>query len=359
MSTFSIIPLSYIILLIINNIQKSLGYSEKSRKLSFCFCFYFISALILGFRGIHVGQDTQNYYALFSEIQHNTFDEIVSGVYYTTEPLYLVLMKIFHILNFEYFSFQIFVAFVFSGLSGYIVYKYSEDPYITTVVYLGCGIYLAAFNIARQMMSLCFVVLVFFSLFNSRWKISIIYSFVAVLFHKTALLPIVPIFVFYLIKNKTKLLKLSPILIFALYPIYEIGLVLTEVLFDNAYANYMSNHKPIQTAGLSKIVWIIECLIALVYIYFIKSHTNKNIIICALSLFYLFFNIIGLEFNYAERIGYYFSFFICFIYAILARTFKDKSLKLIYYIGVITCFLIFFHISTLTPQYMNYRFFFE
>lgn len=351
---YNLLIIAFIFLAILNVLLTANRINRKTRYKVFCYLFYGLCAIIMGFRNITIGQDTYEYFRIFNELKFHSWSEISQGYLYSIEIPYLYFMKAFSSIGLDYYAFQITVAFIFCAISGYLIYNYSKDPILVSAVFLGCGLYLAAFNITRQLLSGCFISLLIFKLFDRRYYQSAILCIIALALHKTAIVPILIIIILYIVKNNQKILKLSPFIIFGVYFLVNIGLNIFDIITDGIYFNYLDNHKTIQTAGLSKIVWVINTIIAVIIVYSRKFEIHYKII-ALLSLFYVLFNAIGLQINYAERIGYYFLLFSCLTYGI----FQKNRYSQFYTLSVIACYLILFYISTLSEQYHNYCFFFS
>ena len=84
--------------------------------------------------------------------------------------------------------------------------------------------------------------------------------------------------------------------------------------------------------------------------------TAETYLYAAFSLFYVASNIIGLSFNYFERLGCYFAPFVMITFERFGMQIKNTIIRRMYYCGLVVCFSIYFILSTKTEQYL-YNFF--
>lgn len=340
-------------------IRRNHSYIFKDRDRVYLFIFFALAALVMGLRGLSVGVDTQNYSMHFYRIVEAEWNDIfknLNGIKFNgIEIGYVFLMKLSSLFSDSYFFFQFFVAWIFCFS---IMTFYKDDiqsKIILTTVFLGSGLYLLAFNINRQMLAVAFTVLSWKSLRKKKNTKAMIQLLIAVSFHTSAVI-FAAAFLLYLIRRSKYLL----------YTVLAVGIVAainyqSTISFVSqwitGYERYLPNVREMQTIGLSGVRFGILLFLSS-YVLLTKGTTNIERIYAIFSIGYVVCNLIGLRFNYFERVGIYFLPFTIFLLDICARKIRKKSsgLALIYKSGVTVSYTLFFLLSTTTAQYA-YRFY--
>lgn len=159
--------------------------------------------LISGLRHWSIGSDTLSYYARF-EIINNTswrtilkenWDYIFNGVD-AKDPGYTLFTKFFQIFSGDYQIFLIVIAFIFTSLMAWWIYKYSSMPEISFLIYsvLFYGFY--ALTGHRQTLATALIVFVGYDFAKDRkWVKFAIVSFIAFMLHKSSVVFIVYYFI--------------------------------------------------------------------------------------------------------------------------------------------------------------------
>ena len=181
-------------------------------------------------------------------------------------------------------------------------------------------------------------------------KISILYILVASTFHITALIFMVAYIIYFFRYNK-RIIRLIPLVII-------IGALNFDRLFPfitryfTYYHNYYANEKVVQTAGFVWIIWIIVLLIAARIIYIAKGTNTEHSIAAIFSMIWVVCNIIGLSFNYFERLGLYFIPFVSVMFSFSGNYIKSRLVRKIYLNGMTIAFIIYFLLSASSKQYL-------
>lgn len=309
-------------------INRDTRYNKKTiNQLSFLlFVLYFV---IMGFRGLYVGEDTYSYYTIYNNVVDYSFSQIIKGESDRIEIAYLLLMKICSCIVKSYFFFQVVIAGLYCFVS-YKIVSYSRMPILACVVFLGTGELLIAFNITRQMLAAAIFCYGFIEMTKKHYKKAILLYILCLTLHTTAILAVICSSIWFLRKNKL-LMFISPMLALGLTAITSTLLMIFSNFFGETYNNYLDNHKVIQTAGLVTILWTIEFLISC-YIIWNKKFRITEKVMSIMPLLYIAFNVIGLEFNYAERMGIYFLPFVPLTFCFFTDNISSKPIK--------TCFAV-------------------
>lgn len=330
-------------------------YDKRKFSIQLSFLLFVLYFIAMGFRGLNVGVDTYSYYNIYNHVIRYNIIEIISGEADRMEVGYLLLMKICSWIVKSYFFFQIVVAGIYCFIS-YKIVIFSKMPILACIILLGTGELLLAFNITRQMLAAALFCYGFIEMSQGHYKKTILLYIISLTLHTTAIFAVVCSAVWFLRRNKL-IMFFSPVLALGLTAISTTLLLIFSNLYGEIYNNYLDNHKAIQTAGLVIVLWIIEFLISC-YIIWNKKFTLREKVMSIMPLLYVAFNIIGLKFNYAERMGVYFLPFLPLSFCFFTEHISSRFLKSCFTLCSTICFLFYFYLSTLTDQYNRYDFFF-
>lgn len=312
---------------------------------------------VMGFRSIFVGVDTYNYSVLFNSVAKLPLSIIISNYYtYDVEFGFVLFLKMISIFGGNYYLFQVVISFFFCFLMYRFIRDNMKDNYITgTFLFMSIGIYLLAFNITRQMLAVALVANAWSELKKTNSVMCILFGFMALSIHLSSIIAIF-ILSIYIIRDNRKLLLIVFILIL-IFPFIFFDLLPFVAKYLTSYGNYFSNTREIQEANMIKILWGIEGFMALYVIFLNKKFNSEDQFVAIMSLINVVSNVISLNFNYFERVGFYFYPFLILLFGILGNSIKDRFLNGIYYISINICFLLFFLRSASVEQYI-YSFFF-
>lgn len=325
---------------------------------------------VLGMRNETVGVDTKSYYAIFNKVSEIPFSEILKSYYYLyIEVGYILLMKIVSFFG-NYYLFQIVIAFIACVLFAKFIYDNMYNYYFAVILFLGFDMFLFLANISRQMLAVALIANSWSCLNHEKKIKALIYFIIAGFIHTTAWLFVVIYFV-HLIKNNRFIIRLLPVMgVIILFSYKRILNIMASIVPH--YANYYGNKKTLLEAGFSTIIWILIVIISVILIVLNSKMSNQGVILserkkmlswtaetylyATFSIFYVISNIIGLSFNYFERLGCYFAPFVMITFERFGMQIRNVILRRLYYCAVVICFSIYFILSTKTKQYL-YSFF--
>ena len=324
---------------------------------------------LLGMRDLNVGADTKSYCNMFDKVALTPFSEIIKHYYFSyMEVGYIVLMKVVSFLG-NYLLFQIIISIITNILFFKFIKENFENYFVGVMLFLSLDVFFLLFNLSRQMLAVALVINCWSYLNHKKRVMALCFLVCAGFIHTTAWL-FIGFFMVYFMKKCKLFIKLIPVIgITALFFYQEIIDIAYFILPH--YANYYGNHKTIMEAGFAKIIWLIILVISLITIIKkIKIIDIKNNSVISLndqralnwhietylyasfSLFYVVTNIIGLSFNYFERIGCYFVPFVTVTFERFGTQIKNPILRRIYFNGIIICFSVYFILSSRTDQYI-------
>ena len=328
--------------------------NRGDRKKIFYIIFFTTCALILGLRAETVGVDTSSYKSLYYLFKTQNWSEIHNNISFTgTEIVYAYIMKIFSSLGASYYVFQLIEAGLFCFLIGKVYANYCVHPFFGAIMFLGTEMYLFSFNITRQMIAVGLILNAYIYL-EKRILKSVLLLIIAMCFHFTSII-FVLMFILYRFRKHKIVIKLVPVMLLLIIINYQTIMHLLS-RYLTKYATYFRNAREIQSGEYVYLLW------AAVAVCAIYSMVNRELgyeqkIYSIFSLLYVAANVVGLNFNYAERMGCYFLPFIAFNYENVGESIKTEAMRKIFYVLVSAVYIAYFLLSVSAKQY-SYQVFF-
>lgn len=353
-----IIIISMIILVIILQMRDGVVvFTANTNKyilavLTFCW-------IIAASRSTAVGTDTEHYARIYARICASSWGEIFSSFKYQGQEIgWNVLSKSISLISHNYYLLQVITSAIFCFGFYPFIKKNSTNAVLAMSVFLGSELYLYSFNIARQMIAVMFVVNAWDKLKEGKTGRFFLLVAIACTFHITAVIFLIVYLVYKLwpFKRTHKYLIACVIILGIFYQ--RILDVLTPFLQDYYnYSNYLANNRARQTAGLVVLFWIVIGFISL-YLLIKSKNDNDQISVSGLfSIIYIIMCIIGLQFNYIDRVGMYFLPFLIPVFDEIQYKIKNIYIAKTYMLSSIICLLIYFILSTQSVQYSYATFF--
>lgn len=342
----------YILLLIITFCFFGLKKSANTNQRDLCLKIVcLVLSLVMGFRGLNVGVDTASYADLFNQISRLSFMSIISFKYQNVvsqEFGFVLSAKVSSMIIDSYYFYQILTAFVFNFLFIKFLKDNASSLVVAITAFIGLGVYLAAFNISRQMLAIAILANAWTYMRKGSYIKTFILFILAVSFHKTSLLFGGAFIMYYFRNYKYVYYVFAAVIGFAALKV-ERTLEYLVLVAPDEYFNYLDNHKVVQTAGSVVLLWGLIVIIGMLLI--VKKKIQPEIkIVALLSLLYPFGNFLGLSFNYVERLALYFCPFVILSFDASVALFS-RNLRKPYVICTVIAFYIYFILSCSTKQY--------
>lgn len=312
---------------------------------------YSIAFLIMGFRGINVGLDTKSYFTLFKSFHGVSFGEALNK---EVEPLWGISSWLVNQFVESFLIFQLIISSLFCFLVARFIYSMctvlKKDYSLVMTVVILAGIYINSFNIIRQLVAIMLVITSWDYFRVKKYFLSIVIFCSGVLIHSSAVLGIILFGLWYLRKWRFYILfSLSIIILSYLF----FNFISNYLIALNVYSNYVNNaFGKFMESNLSKIVWVIIAIFSLFILLRKRNFTSFDIFVAICCLIYVLCNVLASKMNYFERIGLYFLPFVSVLYPIIGNSFKNKSIRIIYYSGVITMYSLWFILASRSEQYI-------
>ena len=312
----------------------------------------------MAFRDISVGKDTLAYYNIFNHISNLEFSYLLSSGYSENiERGFALFIKLVSLIVDNYYFFQIIISALFCFSMGKFIYDNSPNMYLSSIIFLGCGLYLQAFTISRQCLAIAFIALAWSELKKNNYLKSLLYFLLGSIFHMSSIIFVTFVFV-WLLKNKTKLLRAIPL--FVLLIAINFGFLIDVLGFLlPRYKVYFANNLETIDIGGILVVWIFILCVALYHLYKRKSYSdNLENSECVLSIGYVSLNILGYFYNYVDRLGMYFAPCILIMIPVFIKSLNKSFTKKVLYIVTTAMFVALFYDTIFEVEYLKYSLFF-
>ena len=306
---------------------------------------------VMGFRSDAVGYDTVIYEYYYSIVVSTPISNILSNFYFQSlEFGFVLLMKICSYISSDYFFFQFIVSFLYCAGMARFLYRNAQNSIWSSFIFLGVGLFLLAFNVQRQMLAVMFVANSWSCFLDKKYVKTFLLLFLAVITHVTSLLFIGAYLIYLFRRNRIIYFVLIAGILLSIF--YYDALISFIMKYSPIYNNYFNNTRDTLTAGFVKILWGIIVLLSVLILLKTDKTTAILRTYAIFSLFYVAANIIGMQFNYFERLGWFFLPFVVLAFDGFGSLIKNTILKNVYYIGSLLCFTAYFILSTGTEQYI-------
>ena len=304
-----------------------------------------VCSFAMGFRDVSVGIDTQSYKQMFDEYNLLSWHAIfVNSIDSERADLgFKSFMKICSEIYPNYYFFQIIFSLIYVFLNLKLIFKYTDNVVLVSAIFLGGGLYMQSFNIARQMLAVIIGGYAISSILNKKLLCATFYILLAYLFHSSAIILFI-IIILYPLRKYTFFLKIAPFLF--LISIFLLGtsiLNIVTMIFGEKYISYILNDYSRPNSGiLLKIMWLINFAIAMYTLY--SKHIKEFILkyLSLISCISIACFIVGLYINFADRMGLYFIPSFLFLYDKISLSIKNKKIQYVYNNGMTAFFITFF-----------------
>lgn len=278
----------------------------KNSKKIFCISVFILFSLIQGLRSFNIGNDTRNYVGFFELSKGISLIDIILMKQWSIEPGYGILMKICASMNFTPQIFLLTVAVIINGGLMYYIYKYSDNPFVSVIIFMGVEFFTLSFTALRQMMAVI-ILLNSYTYIDKKKPIKfVLMVLLAASIHKTALI-FLPV---YLLKNvkvnlKTIYIGIGICVISQLIAI-PIIIFISQKIFSQSY---LVN---IVGGGITQALVILVYLTLGIFIYKDSIHKEEGINNTYIIFIYFAFFIqtLACRINMVNRLIWYFYIFI-------------------------------------------------
>lgn len=307
--------------------------------------------ILSGLRGLEIGADTLAYKEYFNETIFFSWGECFSKIYlkyiqgiHFKDPGYPIVMKFFQIFSTDYQLFLVFIAIVFFVPMGILIYKYSEDPYLSYVLFSSLFYSFFAITGHRQTIATSIVVFAGIELIKKRKLLSfLLVIFLASMIHNSVIC-FLPFYWISKIKiNKFTLTLYWTVVVTSFLLKNELLVLLQKIV---GYEEY----DVLETAGGGNFIFLLYILLIFTTIFYKQFLNNKmnEISINALFISGIFSSLVFLNQSFMRVVQYY-SIFIMFLLPQCGNVFIKRDQK---YFKIICSILMILLLIKNQPEYV-------
>ena len=248
-------------------------------------------------------------------------------------------------------------ALITIGLYCWTIYKYSQLFLISILLYLFMGDWQGTFNGVRQYLAAAIVFAGHrFILERKLWKYCLV-LFIAGMFHTTALIMIIPYFLF---TRKADISQMALLTVGAVIVRFSYGLIFDLIggykgtvlnVTGDKYLSNSVNIFRIMVAFIPVLIYIILCRK--------ESHTQEQVFYVNAALFNAFSMLAGMGSTYLARIGIYTNAVVIIGYGHLFQLIDDEKTRKITAYLIISIYLLYWFYSIQASGIETYRWAFE
>lgn len=173
--------------------------NDKRTRITYCTLSGLGLFLIAALRNISVGYDSGQYVNLFNYVAKCSISTILTR--FSKEPLFYISLKIISLISKNSnFLFAV-IGACFAFVVTYLIYKFSEIPYVSFVMLIPMQFFPFTLSGCRQAIAMSFVIAAIYALIKRSYFKFFVIMIVAYFFHNSVIIAL-PILLLYLIKDK-------------------------------------------------------------------------------------------------------------------------------------------------------------
>lgn len=320
---------------------------------------FLVCLFAMGLRDTSVGVDTSSYKQFFDDYIHYDWNKILTekptGNGDTVELGQKIMMKLCAQIYPNYYFYQFIFSCIYLLLFCNFIYKHASNVVLAFAIFLGGGLYMQTFNIARQMFAIALTAYSMTYIMEKKYIKSLVIIWIAYLFHSSSILALI-MFVVYFIRNNRFLLMATPlILILAVLSIEKFMLPLLMNLFGDKYLGYaISDFSRPNKGIILKLMWGFNFILSIFSIFYYKNKSSLKFL-AVLSLGAVACYWIGLSINYADRVGLMFLPAIMLMYDEFGSSINNKTLRFLFINGFTMFYILYFYYYIQTIESIQYE----
>lgn len=228
----------------------------------------------------------------------------------------------------------------------YFIYKHSDNPFISVIIFMGIEFFTLSFTALRQMIAVA-IVINSYSFIKEKKPIKfILLVLIASLFHKTAIIFLIAYFFRYIsINKKTIIIAFVTLLI-----IQIIGFDIIIAVARKIYPYYIPETIIFSKDGIVQAMLILFYFIIGLYLYYFQINEKdrkEDIILYGIMFTAFFIQSFTNRIPMLNRLMWYFYIFVILFLPNLIEKVKNNKIKKIAYSGVVFLNLIQFLFSSM------------
>ena len=356
---FSLVLLVFVFYIVF--LYKDKKHSKKNTRL-FLFCSFFCMSLVLGLRGVNVGEDTRHYsvelFNIFENISWKTIFSSPKGVVWSAygekiEPLFAILYKVVQVFTNNGQVFLFVVALITCWLFARFIYRnISDSVFFATLVFLCDALFMGSFNGIRQMMALSVTINCYEYMEKKEYGKVLILMLTGILIHNSAII-MGMLMLLFLFKNRRLgiiVIATSSFSLVVLMPI--IARIVSKII--PKYSAYFNNNYWTNEVHGVLLLWCFLIVIC-IFMFCTGIRDNEEFFGIIGAILYIVIELIGLKISAFTRISYYFRSYLMMLFPSCAKKI-NKDTRIIYYVVVFILLIAEYYRYACTPvrQYLFY-----
>jgi hypothetical protein len=315
----------------------------------YCPVIALILVLISGLRSVNIGIDTGQYYDKF--VSYDSTDLASSFADNFTEPGYIVLNYIIYQLFGNQFQvLLLLVALVYVSSVSYVIYRYSEYPWFSYLLFIGFGYFTFGMSGMRQAIAMSFTLLSFVYIQKKNIYKYLLFIGIASSFHISSLI-FLPSYFYNKISINKKTLLISALIIILIA-------IFVDILFGFLNIGARIAYEQTETGG--KLMYLFNLLTVLIGLYLKPKEGNNDIYIFMLISAIAMWPIATMN-PTMFRLTFYHSIFMIILIPNILKQIEYISFRFIYSISyaLVAGYFMLFKVLTSDMQLLPYMFFWE
>lgn len=312
--------LAYTAMLLIASYLKKHNVSKNV----FCVFVFIMWAVIIGLRHPTMGFDlrygsTNGYWGMYDIIGKATWREVFNDSFAHYERGYIIFNKVLYIFSKNAQFLLIVTAIITMAAIMWLIYKYSDSPLISVIVYLALPVFLINFSGVRQAIAVAITIFSFRFIKEKRLIPFILMVLLANTFHASAIIFLAAYPVYY-VKTQKNILKIGSVLLLPIVYVFRIPIF-------NVLVSLLGKEETAQATNS----FMLLLFFAMIYIFCLVFEEDDPEQIGYRNLFYvacIFQMFSGIN-NLAMRFGYYFMVYLVLLFpkVINIQNIEVKMLK--------------------------------
>jgi len=312
--------------------------------------------LIAAFRSIYFGPDVLNYLKKYISLSYISVSTLWMNVINNegTDPFFSLFSKAFNFLGVTPQMWLSILSGIFIYSISSIIYKYSDEPYISFIALISLGYFYFSLTGLRQTMAISILLFSFKYLKERRVLPFIIVVFISSLFHSSALIFLIA-YPFANVKIGFKhFLGLGVAIIMAVFFKNQIREIIKILSWTDRLANYANREVSLTWSGF--ILQLSIYLFCLFYKKNVLKYDNDNLILYNLLFLGLFFQVFAIVIAEFFRVSMYFSIFSIILITKAINAEENVKLRNMIFLAVFMALLGYIY---WTGNFKEFKFFWE
>lgn len=233
----------------------------KNRKKTYIIFVSIAFVLIAGLRSYMVGTDTLGYVNSFLLSKNISFP-VLRDVFIKREVLFIIYQSLIRTITDNYSVYLIPIAIFYICAVSYFIYKYTESPAISYIIFMSMGFFSFSMAGLRQTIAYSILIIATHCLINKKYTKSVLLILLASLFHITSLFYFVVYIIYALPLNAWYLSLIGVATVFA----YLRGDTLLLSVVTTVWGNQRS-FSDVEYGGISTLILLVVVSTATLLFY--------------------------------------------------------------------------------------------